>query len=156
MQESHSTVSPTPRADEAGGEGGADGYAQMDDINIPLVAVAVGLFAVTLAVVIVGLQAWFKNADARELQGKTLAQEDPRTDLGKLLAAQRAELHDGPNALRDAAPAPAPAPTTATATAAASMAATATAQASQPARKWIPIDAAMRMVAREYSGGAKP
>ena len=131
----HPTTSPPP----------AEGAprAPLDDINIPAVAVAVALFAAVLAVLIVSLQAVFQNADARETQGKTLLQEDPRSDLGKLLARQRAELTVSPKDRKNPRESP-----------------TATAS-SQPAAQWIPIDTAMQVVAREYQGrgggrGAQP
>ena len=137
----HPTTSQTP-APEAP-------LAPLDDINIPLVAVAVAVFAVALAVLIVSLQALFQNADARETQAKTLAQEDPRTELGKLLAAQRAELSVPPKERNNPRESTAMTATTATAVA-------------QPAAKWLPIDTAMRIVVREYhgsgggTGGAQP
>jgi hypothetical protein len=97
-------------------------------------------FAVGLAVLIGALEVWYRNANQREQQSKYLAQEDLRTDLGKLLAAQRAELHYGLDPIRAAA----------TTTAPSTGSAPASATASQPARRWISIDNAMRLVAREY------
>ena len=134
----HATTSPPPAQ-------GAP-RAPLDDINIPAVAVAVALFAAVLAVLIVALQVLFQNADARETQAKTLLQEDPRSDLGKLLARQRAELTVPPVGRKNPRES--------------AIAATGTA-ASQPAAQWIPIDTAMQIVAREYqgrggSGGAQP
>ncbi len=132
--------------------------AGMDDINIPLVAVGVALFGCVLAVLIIGLQAWFLQVSNAEKLGKTLPQEnprtklaltqgEPRTELGRLLQKQRAELLVPP-AERKAMPAGGAVVATTT---------TSAATASQPARKlWIPIDTAMRIVSREYSGGTGP
>jgi hypothetical protein len=118
----------------------------MDDINVPLVAVTVGLFAVTVVVVVVFLQAYYRNVAAREIAVKTRVQEDPTTDLGRMLAEQRAELHVGLNRKREMATVPA--------MGAASGAVTATTTAaSRPARRWIPIDTAMRVVAEDYREG---
>jgi hypothetical protein len=127
---------------------------KMDDINIPLVALALGVFAVTVVVAIVVLETAFRRADAREIVVKTRLQEDKTTELGRLLAMQRAELHEGMNLMREAA---AIGPATGTATGAAVGATGAAAVAvSQPARRWISIDTAMRVVAREYHEGEVP
>ena len=69
------------------------GNVQMDDINIPIVAVAVAFFGVLLAVVImwtagVVLQLPGGRAGIRKL----LAQDDPRTVLGAMLEKDRNEL----------------------------------------------------------------
>lgn len=126
---------------------------QMDDINIPLVAVSVAFFACLLAVTILSLQAWFMNADRAEMQRKIAPQEDPRTfealaksdmatPLGQILQKQRAQLEVAP-AQRKNDPAPAPA-TTGTAT-------TTGTTPSQPAPKlWVPIDTAMDLVSQDY------
>ena len=121
----------------------------MDDVNIPLVALSVGLFGLTVLVLIVFLQAYFRNGEAREIAAKTRVQEDGATDLGRMLAEQRAELHEGLNAKREVA-ATGPAATMGSATA--TTRATASA-ASRPVRRWIPIDTAMQVVAREYHEG---
>jgi hypothetical protein len=110
------------------------GYSGTDDINIPLVALTVGLFAVVVVVVIVFLQAFFRNADTREIAAKTRSQEDKSTDLGKLLAMQRAELQVGLNPVRETAGG-------------------ATGTTSGAARKWMSIDAAMRVVSKDYQEG---
>ncbi|HVX85228.1 MAG TPA: hypothetical protein VH253_10625 [Phycisphaerae bacterium] len=70
------------------------GTTQAEDINIPLVATVVAFFAVLLAVSIVSLQAWFYNADTAERARKQLAEFDPNTPLGALVAAQEKELND--------------------------------------------------------------
>jgi len=119
------------------------GNVQMEDINIPVVAISVAFFAVLLAVGIVTLQAWIYNAAAAEKSAKTLAQEDPRTELGGTLARQRSQLAGIP----DPAPATLPA-ATATATT------TATAAATQPKLR-IPVQTAMQLVAKQYSEGAR-
>ena len=125
------------------------GNVQMDDINIPIVAVAVAFFAVLLAVTIVSLQAGFYHYQASERQAKMLAQDDPGdahhvgTELGILLKKQRDELRDPPGLARApevpaTAPATGPKPPTATAVA---------------RTKRIPIDAAMTIVEKEYAAG---
>jgi hypothetical protein len=121
-------------------ESKSTGYAGMDDINIPVVALTVGLFAVVVLVVIVFLEAFFRNVDAREMVAKTRVQEDKTTELGSLLAMQRAELRAGLNPLRDK-------PASATGSGPASAA------TSAPARKWMSIDAAMQGVSGEYENG---
>ena len=65
MHDTSSTDSPTPAP-------GAP-RAPVDDINIPVVAVAVALFVAALVLVIGALQVLFKDADTREMQSKTLA-----------------------------------------------------------------------------------
>ena len=123
--------------------GYAAGGGGMDDINIPLVALTVGLFAVTVLVLVVFLQAYYRNVEAREIAAKTRVQEDRATDLGRMLAEQRAELHEGLNPKREPA-ATGPATGTAAATA-----------ASRPVRRWIPIETAMQVVADEYRDGSR-
>ena len=114
------------------------GNIQMDDINIPLVTVIVAFFAILLAVTIVSLQAWFYNQQTAERESKILPQDDPRTELGAILAKQRQELHEGGFA-RPAVPV-ATAPGAAT--------------SSQPvAARRIPIDQAMQLVISEYNAG---
>jgi hypothetical protein len=116
------------------------GNVQMDDINIPLVAVIVAFFAVLLAVTIVSLQAWFYNRQTAERQRQTLAQDDPATELGALWAKQRHELNDAPGWARSMAVA-----TTGPATGSST-------GTSQPAaKKRIPIDEGMAIVEKEYS-----
>ena len=117
------------------------GNVQMDDINIPIVAVIVAFFAVLLAVTIVSLQAWFYNVQAAERQRQTLAQDDPATELGAIWAKQRHELNDAAGWARTLGPA-----TSGPATAAST-------GASQPAagRKRMPIEQAMAIVEKEYS-----
>jgi hypothetical protein len=115
------------------------GNVQMDDINIPLVAVIVAFFAVLLAVTIVSLQAWFYNVQTAERQRQQLAQDDPATELGALWAKQRHELTDAPGWARALGPA-----TTGPATGSST-------GASAAARKRIPIEQAMAIVEKEYS-----
>jgi len=124
------------------------GNVQMDDINIPLVAVAVAFFAVLLAVTIVSLQAWFYHSQTAERQSIVLAQDDPGdanhvgTELGVLLKKQRDELRDPPGLAR-APEVPATAPGT-----------TKPATAQVEARnKRIPVDVAMKIVEKEYATG---
>jgi hypothetical protein len=118
-----------------------DRHWQVDDINIPLVAVSVAFFGVLLSVTIIGLQAWFYNARAHETAIKTLPQEDSRTELGALLEKQRKQL---------TAPAGEITPATASAPA------TGNASASAPVRKFhIPIEAAMDAVSRQYAEGTR-
>jgi hypothetical protein len=119
------------------------GNLLMDDINIPLVATAVAFFVVLLTVVIIGLQAVFYHYDTGERERKTLSQDDPRTELGALLADQWKELHAGFDARR-------------LATAAATASAPATVAASQSKPDWKPIDEAMQLVAQSYSQGRTP
>jgi len=114
----------------------------MDDINIPMVATSVAFFVVLLAVTIIGLQAAFYNYEAAERKSKQLPQEDPRTELGASLRAQREQLHV-PFAARMQAQAPA------TGSAPASLAAT------QGNPNWVSIDTAMQLVSKDYSQ-AKP
>ena len=83
----------------------------------------------------------FKRSDARELAAKTLPQESKETELGRLLARQRAELWVGLNPLRETGGSG-----TATATASAT-GATGTGTATgaggsgtRPVRRWISID----------------
>src|SRR3954469_9440275 len=105
MKERHH-VKTTPGEPNAAPEGIAHpvhkeegGNVQMDDINIPIVAIAVAFFAILLAVTIVSLQAWFYNYQASERAAKMLAQDDPGdanhvgTELGVLLKKQRDELY---------------------------------------------------------------
>jgi hypothetical protein len=146
MQDS-GTKQPTAKEVQASGHapavpGGEAAQGHLEDINVRLVAVTVGCFVVALAVLIGALEVGYRRASLREQEAKFLPQEDLRTDLGKLLAAQRAELHEGLDPTRVIATTTAPATGTAPATAA----------ASQPARRWISIDNAMRVVAREYQG----
>ncbi len=117
------------------------GNVQTDDINIPMVAVAVAFFAVLLSVTIVGLQAWFYNRDAAERIAKTIPQDDPRTWLGSRLQVQRADL-EGYGPVRDLTPATGPA------------AGRGTAPAVPPANRkmHIPIETAMTLVEKEYAG----
>ena len=70
-----------------------DSHTQTDDINIPLVAVSVAFFAVLMLVLVLGLQAWFYNADNAERTAKTIPQGTPGTALGDMLANQHAELY---------------------------------------------------------------
>jgi hypothetical protein len=112
------------------------GNVQMDDINIPLVAVIVAFFGVLLAVTIVSLQAWFYNRESAERQRQTLAQDDPATELGALWAKQRRELDDPPGLARSLVTASAPA--------------TGTSQPTTQPHRRIPIDEAMAIVAKEY------
>lgn len=69
---------------------------QMDDINIPLVAVSVAFFAVCLLVLVIGLQAWFYNYDNAEREAKTVAEGAPGTELGAMLENAHAELYGKP------------------------------------------------------------
>jgi hypothetical protein len=66
---------------------------QMDDINIPLVAVTVAFFGVFLLVLVIGLQAWFYNYDNAERLAKTVKQGDPSTELGVMLESNHEELY---------------------------------------------------------------
>ncbi len=70
-----------------------DSHTQTDDINIPLVSVAVAFFAILMLVTVFGLQAWFYNADSAERAAKMVDQGSPGTPLGEMLAKQRAELY---------------------------------------------------------------
>jgi hypothetical protein len=70
-----------------------DAHVQTDDINIPLVAVSVAFFAILMLVLVLGLQAWFYNADNAERAAKMIPQGAPGTPLGDMLANQRAELY---------------------------------------------------------------
>lgn len=72
------------------------GHTQSEDINIPLVTIAVAFFAVFLAVVIVGLQAWFYSYAEAEHIAKQVPQGAPGTLLGGQLAQCEHELHDPP------------------------------------------------------------
>lgn len=119
------------------------GNVQMDDINIPLVATVVAFFAVFLAVAIVSLQAWVYHYQAWEQASKTLPQEDPKTQLGAILAAQRADLH---------APA---GPVLHVEATAATKAAGSTQAVKPPVKMRIPIDQAMRIVAEDYAKGTR-
>ena len=114
------------------------GNVQMDDINIPLVAISVTFFAVSLAVLIISLQAWVYNSANAETAARTAKQGAPGTELGDMLVAQHNDLNAsaGPSRPLDLS---APATTSAPATGAA-------------VRMHIPIDDAIRIVAKE--GGA--
>jgi len=132
-------------------EGNAHGAgSQMDDINIPVVAVSVAFFACLLVVTITGLQAWFMHADSAEIAAKTARQEDPRTTdvlrdrekvstpLGKILQLQRGQLYLPPNQ-QIPEPVVASAPTSTT-------------SAPQP-KLWVSIDTAMDLVSKDYAKG---
>jgi hypothetical protein len=120
-----------------------DRHWQVDDINIPLVAVSVAFFGVLLTVSIISLQAWFYNAKAREVAAKTLPQEDVHTELGAMLEKQRSQLNAPAGPIKPAATAPAT-PGTASST------------ASQAAPHYhIPISVAMEQVSRQYSEGSR-
>ena len=114
-----------------------DGHdVQTDDINIPLLGIFVVFFAVLLSVVIVSLQAWFYNVQAAERERKLAPQESVSTELGRLLADQRSELHT-PGLARDTNP-----PGTAPASNAANI---------QRHRR-ISIDEAMKLTVSNYQG----
>jgi hypothetical protein len=66
---------------------------QMDDINIPLLAVSVAFFAVVLLLLVIGLQAWFYHYDQDERDAKTVAQGAPGTPLGEMLANAHGEMY---------------------------------------------------------------
>src|ERR1700744_4387444 len=66
---------------------------QMDDINIPLLAVSVAFFAVCLLICVIGLQAWFYHYDNAERLAKTVPQGDPSTELGQMLENDNQELY---------------------------------------------------------------
>jgi len=66
---------------------------QMDDINIPLLAVSVAFFAVCLLVLVIGLEAWFDHYDTAERVAKTVKQGAPGTPLGEMLANDHAEMY---------------------------------------------------------------
>ena len=123
------------------------GNLRMDDINIPMVATGVVFFAVVLGVMIIALQAWFYNKQASERQRKLLPQEDARTELGALLQRQREELQVAPGTQRAhprlAVAATEAAPGTVAGTTVAST-------GTKPEKLWIPIETAMKVVARQY------
>jgi hypothetical protein len=111
------------------------GNVQMDDINIPIVAVTVAFFAVLLAVVIVSLQAWFYSAQAAERASKISPQGSPETWLGAIVIPQRAELQEsGPVHETVAGGTTGPATTTVT-------------------RYRMPIGDAMKIIQQQYAGG---
>src|SRR5579871_4195319 len=66
---------------------------QMDDINIPLLAVTVTFFAVFLLILVIGLEAWFYNYDNEERLAKTVAEGAPGTELGAMLDNAHAEMY---------------------------------------------------------------
>ncbi len=70
-----------------------DAHTQTDDINIPLVAVSVLFFAMLMLVLVLGLQAWIYNAKNSETAAKTVAQGSAGTELGDMVAKDRAELY---------------------------------------------------------------
>jgi len=90
----------TPAELQHAAERDAQSNINMDDINIPLVAVSVVFFGVLLAVTIAALQAWFYHQQASLRQEQTLARDfagddtTKGTDLGILWKMQRMELHD--------------------------------------------------------------
>jgi hypothetical protein len=116
------------------------GSPQMDDINIPLVAVVVACFVALVTVGIIALQAAYFHYQAGERARKTLAQEDVHAELGAILAGQRQELQRGPSERRLAA----------------AGVATATGAATHMPRDTKPIEEAMRVVSREYQGRRTP
>ena len=81
----------------------------MDDINIPLVAVSVLFFGVLLAVTIATLQAWFYHQQTSIREANTLPRDyyvaattqsaEQGTDLGILWHKQRMELRDPEHAV---------------------------------------------------------
>ena len=81
----------------------------MDDINIPLVAVSVLFFGVLLAVTIASLQAWFYHEQTAIREANTLPRDyyvaattqsaEQGTNLGILWHKQRTELHDPEHAV---------------------------------------------------------
>ena len=66
---------------------------QMDDINIPLLAVSVAFFAVCLLILVIGLQAWFYHYDDAERAEKTVAEGAPGTELGAMVENAQAEMY---------------------------------------------------------------
>lgn len=116
------------------------GNVQTDDINIPIVGVAVLFFAVLLSVTVVGLQAWFYNRQTAEREAKMVAADDPGTWLGGIVHAQRDELH-GTGTARSAAPTSKPATT-----------ASGTTTATAPVLVRVDIDQAIKAVAADYAG----
>ncbi|HUO08625.1 MAG TPA: hypothetical protein VM008_10025 [Phycisphaerae bacterium] len=69
---------------------------QMDDINIPLLAVSVAFFAVCLLILVIGLQAWFYHYDNAERAAKMVPEGDPSTPLGQMLENAHAEMYGKP------------------------------------------------------------
>jgi hypothetical protein len=69
---------------------------QMDDINIPLLAVSVAFFAVCLLILVIGLQAWFYHYDNAERAEKMVAEGAPNTPLGEMLANAHDEMYSKP------------------------------------------------------------
>src|SRR5579884_1694785 len=72
---------------------------QMDDINIPLLAVSVAFFGVFLLVLMIALEATFYHFDDAERARKMVKQGAPGTPLGEMLANDHAEMYGepGPN-----------------------------------------------------------
>jgi hypothetical protein len=94
----------TPAEQQHASERDAQSNMNMDDINIPLVAVSVLFFGVLLAVTIAGLQAWFYHQQTAIREANTLPRDyyvpatageiEKGTELGMLWHKQRMELHD--------------------------------------------------------------
>jgi hypothetical protein len=117
-----------------------DGHdVQTDDINIPLLGIFVVFFAVLLAVVIVSLQAWFYNVQANDRAAKMRPQESTDTELGSMLAQQRAELHT-PGLARDTSP-PATGPAN-----------TSAPNSNAQRHRRMTIDEAMKLTVANYQG----
>jgi hypothetical protein len=131
----------TPAEQQHAAERDAQSNLNMDDINIPLVAVSVIFFGVLLAVTITSLQAWFYHEQASIREANTLARDfagddkQKGTELGILWKMQRIELHDPAHA------ASRPAPVAATTTA--------PTQPAPAAPKRISIDEAMAAIVRD-------
>src|SRR4051812_17999917 len=83
----------TPAELQHAAERDAQSNLNMDDINIPLVAVSVVFFGVLLAVTIASLQAWFYHQQSNIREASSLARDDVHTELGALWHKQRLELH---------------------------------------------------------------
>lgn len=74
-------------------EEGSHGGAQSEDINIPLVALMVGFFAVLLLITVFALQAWFYNAQHAETIAKQVDQGASGTPLGDVLSSAHTDLY---------------------------------------------------------------
>jgi len=55
--------------------------------------VSVAFFAVSLLVLVIGLEAWFNNYENAERAAKTVKQGAPGTPLGEMLANDYSELY---------------------------------------------------------------
>jgi hypothetical protein len=102
------------------------GNVQMDDINIPLVAITVAFFGILLAVLVVSIHAWFYSRQAAERVAKTLPQDDPATWVGAIHQRERERISSSGSEPTSTAP-------------------------NAPLKHHIPIHDAMALIQKEYA-----